>query len=95
MDPYQHQLDALTLSVEGLGGELEKHVQRLNEQNGWLLARVELLNALLLPLLANADPTTKGMAIAAAQVKGEQIQEQGPPTIAENYARLLAGIVAS
>lgn len=89
-DPYQRQLDELTQTVVSLGDR----VVTLSDQAEWLLARVELLNALLGPLVANAGPAIKGVAIAAAQVKGERLQEQGPATIAEKYARLLAGIAS-
>lgn len=93
-DQYQHQLDALTNAVEDLSKQVP-NLGKVSEQLEWLLARVELLNAILVPLLANAEPTVKGMAIASAQVKLEMLQEQGHATIAEKYARHLAGIVAS
>jgi len=64
----------------------------LRDQVYWLLARADLTNALLMPLLLDAGTALQTKAIAAAQVKGEELLEKGPPEIAAHYARLLAGI---
>ena len=91
-DPYQSQLDALTRVVELQGDRLHKNGAVFMQQIDRLAARVELLDALLIPLLGHADPIAKSAAIASAQVKGERLQEQGPTAIAANYSQLLASM---
>lgn len=91
-DPYQAQLDTLTKAIELQEEMMRKNGAVFMQQIDRLAARVELLNALLIPLLGHADPIAKSAAIASAQVKGERLQEQGPAAIAANYSQLLASM---
>lgn len=92
-DTYQDQLNALTGAVEAQADALQRSGTVFMKQIDRLGAQVELLNALLLPLIAHADPIAKNAAIASAQVKGERLQEQGPATLAANYAELLTNML--
>ena len=91
----QGQLDSLTATIEAIGAEQARSGAVFMGALDFLAAKVELMNAVLVPLLAHAEPFAKSAAIAAAQVKGEQLEAEGSPTIAANYARLLAGMLPS
>jgi uncharacterized coiled-coil protein SlyX len=95
MADLQEQVTQLTDVVTEQQQAIAKATAHLKRMSDFLAARSDLTNVLVEVLLAHADPIAKNAAIAAAQVRGEQLNEKGPPEIARNYAELLAGIAPS
>jgi hypothetical protein len=93
MADLQEQLNQLTSVAIEQQEAVAKATGHLRRMSDFLSARSDLTNTLVQVLLAHADPIAKSAAIAAAQVRGEQLNEIGPPEIAQNYAQLLAGML--
>ncbi len=90
--PLQAQIDDLTALLARQHAAHANAANLLHDKVNFLLARTDLMDEVLQVLLANAPEHVRTIAIAAAQVKGERLQEQGSPEIARYYAQKLRGI---
>jgi len=64
----------------------------LKDRCDFMAAQQELTTVLLRAVRESLPQTAQDYAIAAAQVKGEQLAAEAPKEIAAHYATLVAGI---